>query len=302
MNNNTYGETESSSLYPRTHPYIQDEQLISNITDFLSKIINEHSSHQNYDICDIGCGSGEIDIALIKYNKTKINLFYCIDSSEVMLAKFSENMRRLPLNYLKKFVLLNHDFNLGFPKALDSFNFDSILAFSSLHHLTNIEHSIIHILKKLKKNGLFILAYLSGDYEPINCNFTNRRNYESNKSKLNFLKFWQTYFQQKEKYFKWKPKYKATDYSYIIETIKNIGELKKIESRSFNFTSDVNFNVFITWIEHGLLTGIKIGINKSQKAMLSNFMRIWLNNNNLINKKYTMNLTYNFHVFKKSVT
>lgn len=295
---NVYNKVKAVNVYEITHPYIKNNDFLNEVICALINIVNKQKFRYPINICDIGCGSGEIDINLFLNLKNKIRSFYCIDISEEMLIKFHNNLSIFQNENINNFQLIAYDLNKNFPGEIIDNTLSIILASVILHHLYNIDNLLHEVYNKLKFNGLFCIACLAGDYEIINANFKNRNKY-LNEKKLLFLKFWEKYFKEKETYYKWMADYKATDYNLIFKKIEKSKKFMLIDKKVFSFSKEIYYEDFVGWISSGALTGLSIGINHIQRNNLLSSMKSWQLANNLINKKYNLDLFYKFYVYRK---
>ncbi|MGC8533600.1 MAG: class I SAM-dependent methyltransferase [Candidatus Parvarchaeum sp.] len=98
-------------------------------------------------ILDVGAGPGDLAIILSKIKKSEI---YCVDPSA--------SMKRIAERKFAKNGIKNVKYWLGSSRYLP-FNkkFDLIVTTISFHHWKEKEKSIKYLLKKLNKNGIFII-------------------------------------------------------------------------------------------------------------------------------------------------
>lgn len=138
--------------YNKRHLYM--DAVDSNYTNILvGKLISSAKLKKKQKILEIGCGRGRFSTQLLEkgYNLTGV------DSSEAMLRKFK--------NVAKKNVkLIKGDFNVIYKKYKG--NFDVVIGFYILHHLKDLNSSLMNIGGVLKRNG--IVAFIEPNpYNPM---------------------------------------------------------------------------------------------------------------------------------------
>ncbi len=114
---------------------------------FYSFIAGDIKKYKPKRILDVGAGPGDLALLLSNMKNTEI---YCIDPSNSM-KKIAE--KKFTRNRIK-----NIRYELGSSRNIP-FNekFDVIVTTISFHHWKEKEKSIKYLLKKLNKNGIFII-------------------------------------------------------------------------------------------------------------------------------------------------
>jgi len=126
--------------------------------NFISSIIAGHIKeklHKEYNIIDIGCGTGELfsiplALRLRKFENVKI---LGIDIDDPSIERAKEHVNKLSLNNLK--------FEYKSIKKINNL-YDCVCLMAVLEHLSDPDNMLIEIKKRLKPEGIFIMYIPNG--------------------------------------------------------------------------------------------------------------------------------------------
>ena len=118
---------------------------------FLGKLFEFYSFTDQTEILDVGCGDGEIPIAIYKKTKSKIT---ALDGSSAMLDEFSKKMSDNNIDDIKIIRKRYEDINL------EEKNFDILISNSVLHHVKSPKQFWEKSLQLVRQHGYIILMDL----------------------------------------------------------------------------------------------------------------------------------------------
>lgn len=273
--------------------HIPSEILSKISSEVLSEIIRVKGRQPSYKILEVGTGAGRLALPfateLIKqYPGSKL---YGIDNSQSMIKEAGKHISD------QKLIDYRHD-DITDTLPFDADFFDASISFYVYHCIKQWKKAIANVTDVLifPKILIFLREHSQWGYH-LDNRFTGIEITDTE-----YCEFWQEYFKQRQLLSSLpKVDISASNIDKLTAHLKQMGFLHEYKVSKTKWNRSISYAESLEFIELGLFTKLRVGLDTKQRHILKKEMSSWLNRNgiNSFNEHKTVPAAIEIDIFYK---